>query len=76
MIVCPDGHCMQISKSFFRAENCVISRIGCKNVGALTALLSSKCFPAILFGSLNKSDKNKLVNSLDLILANFKLEYS
>ena len=60
-------------QKFFRAANCILSRIGCKNVGVLTALLSSKCFPIILFGlsacSLNKSDKNKLDNSLDLILA-------
>jgi hypothetical protein len=60
-------------QKFFRAANCILSRIGCKNVGVLTALLSSKCFPIILFGlsacALNKSDKSKLDNSLDLILA-------
>ena len=60
-------------QTFFRAANCIISRIGCKNVGVLTALLSSKCFTVILFGLsaclLTKSDKNKLDNCLDLVLA-------
>ena len=60
-------------QKFYRAANCVISKVGCKNVSVLTALLLSKCVPIIMYGLpacfLTKTEKTKLDNSLDVILA-------
>ena len=60
-------------QKFYRAANCVISKVGCKNVSVLTALLLSKCVPIITYGLpacfLTKTEKTKLDNSLDVILA-------
>ena len=60
-------------QKFYRAANCIISKVGCKNVSVLTALLLSKCVPIIMYGlpacCLTKTEKTKLDNSLDVILA-------
>ncbi len=59
--------------NFFRAANCILSRIGSKNISVLLSLFFSKCVPMLIYGacalSLKKYEFSKLDNCLDLFLA-------
>ncbi len=59
--------------NFFRAANCLIAKVGTKNVAVVMSLIVSKCLPLLMYGltalHLLKSEKSKLDNCLDLVMA-------
>ena len=59
--------------NFFKAANCILSKVGTNNVAVLMSLVVTKCISLLTYGltsvSLKNYEKSKLDNCLDLFMA-------
>ncbi len=59
--------------NFFKASNCLLSRVGTSNIAVLMSLVIAKCMPMLTYGinamMLKKYECDKIDNCLDLFLA-------